>query len=104
MRATAGRQSWLYVTLAIVALAVLTLIPDPSAPPDLLGYRSLCAQTPLSTLLLLLAAWLSHRLWVRGRRRRVSSSSRGLPGDEDPGAQVGSRLASPGHRQGKACG
>jgi len=40
-------------TVLLVALALLTLLPHADSKPDLLGYRTLCAFVPLSTLVLL---------------------------------------------------
>ena len=42
------------LAILIVVAAVLTILPHPGASkPNLLGYRSLCAFVPLSTLILL---------------------------------------------------
>ena len=48
----------LYKVLAavLVALALLTLVPAPASKPCLLGYYALCSFTPVSTLILLIAA------------------------------------------------
>ncbi len=48
-----GTALLLGLTVLLVALAVLTTLPFPSSRPNLLGYRSLCAFVPLSTLILL---------------------------------------------------
>ena len=44
----------------LLVLGGLTLVPNPSAKPDLLGYRTLCAFVPLSTLILLCLAGLGR--------------------------------------------
>ena len=75
VQAKLGRKPWLYASFAIAVLGVLTVVPYRSASPDLLGYRTLCAQAPLSTGLLVLASFLSYRLCVRGRRGHATSSN-----------------------------
>ncbi|HEV2492532.1 MAG TPA: hypothetical protein VG204_05610 [Terriglobia bacterium] len=51
-------HSTILLVLAIlaVALATLTVLPFPSSHTNLIGYHSLCAFVPLSTLILLGAA------------------------------------------------
>lgn len=51
-----GAALLLGLTVLLVALAVLTTLPFPSSRPNLIGYRSLCAFVPLSTLILIGAA------------------------------------------------
>ena len=41
------------LAVLLIALAVLTTLPFPSSRPNLIGYRSLCAFVPLSTIILL---------------------------------------------------
>lgn len=40
-------------SVLLILLAVLTVLPHPDSKPDLLGYHTLCAFVPLSTLVLL---------------------------------------------------
>jgi len=49
------RQQSLLLALVILSavLAVLTTLPSPASKTNLLGYRSLCAFVPFSTLILL---------------------------------------------------
>jgi hypothetical protein len=60
------------VTIVILALAVLTIIPWPGAStPSMLGYRSLCSASPISTFLLVVLAggvyiWANYAF--RGRK------------------------------------
>lgn len=41
------------LTVALLALAILTLVPRQTSKPNLLGYHTLCAFVPVSTLILL---------------------------------------------------
>ena len=41
------------LSVALLGLALLTLLPRQSSRPNLLGYHSLCAFVPISTLILL---------------------------------------------------
>lgn len=41
------------LTVLLVVLAAVTILPFPDSRPNLLGYRSLCAFVPMSTLILL---------------------------------------------------
>jgi hypothetical protein len=41
------------VSALLLMLAGLTVLPWPDSQPDLLGYRTICAFVPLSTLILL---------------------------------------------------
>lgn len=50
-------RAFMLITYGILASAVLTIIPWPSAStPNMLGYRSLCSASPISTFLLLVLA------------------------------------------------
>ena len=63
--------SWL--TILLVVSALLTILPYPAASKvNLLGYRSLCAFVPLSTLILLGVAG-----FVRIFRDTQNSSTKG---------------------------
>ncbi len=45
------------LTFTILALAVATLLPWPSAStPSMMGYRALCPASPVSTVMLLVVA------------------------------------------------
>jgi hypothetical protein len=44
---------WSGLTVLLVVLAALTILPFPDSRPNLVGYRSLCAFVPMSTLILL---------------------------------------------------
>ena len=67
-----GLVLWPCIVFVGAALAALTLIPDPPAPADLVGCRSLCAQELPGTPLHLLVAGLGTYLWVAACRRRES--------------------------------
>ena len=41
------------LSVVLLGLAILTLVPRQTSPPNLLGYHSLCAFVPVSTLILL---------------------------------------------------
>jgi hypothetical protein len=55
---------WLLVAIFIV-LGISTLIPAPASKPNLLGYRSHCSFTPVSTIICWVIAgacyWLGKR-------------------------------------------
>ena len=40
------------VALVLAGLALVTLLPRPASKPDLLGFRTVCAFAPVSTLIL----------------------------------------------------
>ncbi|HUI44332.1 MAG TPA: hypothetical protein VL523_20400 [Terriglobia bacterium] len=44
------------VALVLLGLAALTLAPHAASKPDVLGFRTLCAFAPLSTVILLTLA------------------------------------------------
>ena len=50
------------LTILLTVLATLTILPSPASKPDLLGYRTLCAFVPLSTLFLLGLAGFTYIL------------------------------------------
>lgn len=63
------------LAILLVALAVLTILPFPSSRTNLIGYHSLCAFVPLSTLILLgvagfVAVMRSILYSPRSQRRR----------------------------------
>ena len=41
------------LSVVLLGLAILTLVPRQTSPPNLLGYHTLCAFVPVSTLILL---------------------------------------------------
>lgn len=62
------------LSLALSVLAVLTLIPNPSASkPNVLGYRSLCSFAPAATALCGILAGITCTLRNRLVSRRASS-------------------------------
>jgi uncharacterized protein with FMN-binding domain len=69
-RQPAGYYALIGLSLALSVLAVITLLPNPSASkPNVLGYRSVCTFAPAATALCSLAAGITCIL----RNRLVSS-------------------------------
>lgn len=72
--------STILLVLAIVgvALATLTVLPFPSSHTNLIGYHSLCAFVPLSTLILLGSAGfllvMRSTLYSNSPRRRSDAA------------------------------
>ena len=77
------RQRSLLLGLVILStvLAVLTTLPSPTSKTNLLGYRSLCAFVPFSTLILLgLAGFFSIlRSALYGTMSRARREENRLP-------------------------
>jgi hypothetical protein len=66
----------LILGIVLVALAALTVLPFPSSHTNLIGYHSLCAFVPLSTLILLGGAGFVMVM----RSTLYTNSSRGRSG------------------------
>lgn len=66
------------LAVLLIALAVLTTLPFPSSRPNLIGYRSLCAFVPLSTIILLGVAGFA----LLFRSRLVQTKSQPRRGDQ----------------------
>jgi hypothetical protein len=68
------------LAILLAALALLTTLPFPSSRTNLIGYHSLCAFVPLSTLILLGAAGflavMRSSLYSNSRPGRRSDANR----------------------------
>jgi hypothetical protein len=64
------------LTIALVATAILTLLPLSDASHNVLGYSSLCSWVPFSTLILLAAAGTSCKL-----RSKLFKGQNPIPAD-----------------------
>jgi hypothetical protein len=62
-------MKWYYWVgvIVFVVLGIITLIPAPASKPSLLGYYAYCSFTPISTIILWIAAGVIY--WLGMKRK-----------------------------------